>query len=183
MRVTDITRLRSGMAKTLQGKRRALLVGVEQYGQGLEPLPVVNHDLDIMRHALEHCSYEIESDSGVLGPDNLTDLTNRFHEFCENCGEHDIHVIYFSGHGISVNGQDFVVPPGVSRMEAENSDYNRVSTNLNVGKGLVVFIVDACRDTAVTGTKLLAGPSSSAFLDAAKANGARLFTIRRPTAR
>lgn len=131
----------------LQGKRRALLVGLEHYGKGFDSLPAVNHDLSIMRHALEHCGYEIEPNSGTPDAD---ELTNLLHEFCEECGEHDTHVIYFSGHGISVGGQDFIVPSGVSLEEAETSEYKRVSTNLKVADGLVVFVVDACRDSSVT---------------------------------
>jgi len=61
-----------------------------------------------------------------------------------------VHVVYFSGHGVSVAGTDYIVPAGTSRSDALSSAAQRVSTDLTPAcgsdTGLVLFIIDACRD-------------------------------------
>ncbi len=130
-------------------KRRALLVGIEEYGAGFLPLRAVRQDVPFMGKALGSCGYEVEE---VLDDQDAVALGKRLREFCEACDEGDVHVIYFSGHGRSVAGKDYLVPARANRDQVDDkeNDYSRVKTDFSehVGRGLVVFIIDACRDGA-----------------------------------
>ncbi len=132
------------------GTRRALLIGIGEYGEGFRNLPVVRHDVSLMDKALRDCGYEVEAvtedglDAELLG--------TKLRSFCEDCEAGDVHLIYFSGHGLAVGGRDFIVPPGVRLEDASENDHCRIPTNLSkyVEAGLVVFVVDACRDAEPT---------------------------------
>lgn len=99
-----------------------------------------------MRRALEYCGYQVE----VLDPNlDVDSLGERLREFCHECDNDDVHLIYFSGHGLAAGGRDFIVPAGIARDDAYGNENARVKTNLSdfVSEGLVVFIIDACRDS------------------------------------
>jgi hypothetical protein len=144
------------------GNRKALLIGIEEYGDGFAPLPAVREDLRCLGEALKNAGYEIElCPAEVLA--NASSLGKRIRAFCESGGEDDVRLIYFTGHGIRVDNVDWVIPARVSRTEAAEGTDQRVSTDLSktVAKsstGLVLFVIDACRDEAdVPGTKGGAG--------------------------
>ena len=143
------------------GSRRALLIGIEEYGDGFDPLSCVERDLAAMEQALKHCGYEVALLQGEDAEPEI--LGKRIGAFCEKCGEDDTHFLYFSGHGVSIEGLDYLVPRGVSYEEARNAS-SLIPTDLSrfVTKGLVIFAIDACRDEVVRkgasfGSKLEAG--------------------------
>ena len=127
-------------------KRRAILIGIEEYGEGLDPLPVVHNDVERMCAALEYCGYATEK-VGVARQ-NADSLGQTLREFCEDCQSGDVFLIYFSGHGLSVDHKDFMVPSNVSLTDASTDAHSRVPTNLSdfASGGLVIFVVDACRN-------------------------------------
>lgn len=132
------------------GRRKALLIGVEEYGHDLVRLPSVHQDVALVGDALKFCGYEVEDVSSCNG--DASSLLDTLRSFCEECEEGDTHLIYFSGHGTSVEGRDFVIPAGVGRKDADENENKRIQTNLSnfVRSGLVVFVIDACRDTVTT---------------------------------
>jgi hypothetical protein len=82
---------------------------------------------------------------------NASALDKMLRDFCRDCQPDDVHVIFFSGHGMLLENVDWVVPAGVSRRDAVESANQRVSTDLSTtvrasNTGLVVFVIDACRD-------------------------------------
>lgn len=128
--------------------RRALLIGADQYGADFAQLPAVRTDVQIVSKALERCGYEIKiaSSDVVRSPNQLGDLVQ---EYCDSCGPDDIHVLYFSGHGMILNNCDCVIPAGISLKDALRRSDKSINTDLTqlLGKshGLIVFIIDACR--------------------------------------
>ena len=143
-------------AGTFLGKtvanRRALLIGIEDYGDGFAPLPAVREDIKHLCGALQAVGYETElCRLEVLA--NASQLDAKIREFCASGGHDDLRLIYFTGHGILADGVDWVVPAGVTRKEASASPNQRVSTDLSKTvadskTGLVLFVIDACRDPA-----------------------------------
>jgi hypothetical protein len=118
-------------------------------------MPAVRNDLKLVSNALRGCGYEI-----LTLPDeevrNASILDKKLRNFCAECGEDDVHLIYFSGHGIVVENRDCIVPGGASLRDAVESPVQRVSTDLSAavhanGRGLVVFIIDACRTNTADG--------------------------------
>ena len=130
-------------------RRRALLIGAEQYGHGFNSLPAAPRDVAILDKLLSGCGYTVEiCDSATTR--SASALDKKLRDFCTQAGRDDVHIVYFSGHGVSVGDVDYIVPAATSRSDAESSAAQRVSTDLRgaFGRdtGLVVFIIDACRD-------------------------------------
>jgi hypothetical protein len=132
------------------GSRRALLIGAENYGEGFAPLPAVREDIRLMHSALDASGYSIETcPEDILS--NAGKLDDAIRLFCGAGGPDDIRIIYFTGHGLLVDGDDCIVPAGTGRKAATVSKTQRVSTDLSKtvassGTGLVLFVIDACRD-------------------------------------
>jgi hypothetical protein len=160
------------------GDRKALLIGVQGYGEGFASLPAVVEDLRSIGTVLEAAGYELERCPPEL-LSNATELDGLIRTFCVGGGPEDVRLIYFSGHGIVADGVDCVVPAGVKRKDAAASPNQRVSTDLSktvadAETGLVLFVIDACRDpvdVAVTkgaaewgDPKKLARPSEHRFI-------------------
>jgi hypothetical protein len=128
---------------------RALLIGASDYGQGFVPLPAARQDVDVMRRALEARGYEVQiAPASIVA--NAADLDRTIRAFCRSTGD-DVSIVYFSGHGMSIEEHDWIIPEGVSRIDATESANQRVSTDLTRSvdqsrSGLVLFIIDACRD-------------------------------------
>jgi hypothetical protein len=133
------------------GHRRALLIGAEKYGEGFAPLPAVRNDVTATSHALKNCGYDIDlvPPEIVGSPDSLGDAIRTF---CRRCLPDDIHVLYFSGHGMIVENKDCIIPAGVARDDVGLLPTKRIDTDLKRllpnPHGLFVFIIDACRDQA-----------------------------------
>ena len=132
------------------GSRKALLIGAENYGNGFNPLPAVQQDINLARSALEASGYEVELCPGdVLSNASLLDALMR--DFCSAGGTEDVRILYFTGHGLLAENVDCIVPAGTTRRDATVSPIQRVSTDLSrtvaeSRTGLVLFIIDACRD-------------------------------------
>jgi hypothetical protein len=132
--------------------RRALLVGVEVYGEGFAPLPAVRVDIKNMSEALQTAGYELEFCTPEAQA-NASALDSKIRTFCSSGEPSDVRLIYFTGHGILADGIDWIVPAGVKRRDAAASPNQRVSTDLSKTvvdskTGIVLFVIDACRDPA-----------------------------------
>jgi hypothetical protein len=133
-------------------RKKALLIAVEEYGDGFAPLPAVKEDLRQIGSALQAAGFDTEScPSESLA--NASKLDAAIRSFCGSAGPDDIRLVYFSGHGILADGVDWIIPAGVKRRDAAASPNQRVSTDLSKTvadstTGLVLFIIDACRDPA-----------------------------------
>ena len=82
---------------------------------------------------------------------NASALDKAIRDFCSEGGPEAVNLVFFSGHGFSVDDKDWIVPAGVSRHDASESPSQRVQTDISAtieksGVGLVLFIIDACRD-------------------------------------
>jgi hypothetical protein len=163
--------------------RKALLIGATDYGEGFAPLPAVQQDLALMRDALESCNYEVE-----IAPTNLatngSQLDKHVRAFCKGGGPDDVHLIYFSGHGLRTAGMDCIIPGGVSRTDARESPSQRVSTDLSLSvqnstTGFVLFVIDACRDEQDSpDTKSGSGWGDPALLATEEGRFVRFFGCR-----
>jgi hypothetical protein len=153
---------------------RALLIGASRYGKdtGFIDLPA-DRDVELMRQTLRERNFEVEV-ADELTASNATLLDRKIAEFCAN-DDVGAKIVYLSGHGMSLGGQDWIIPAGVSREDAFNSANQRVPTDLskrvaaNDDGDIVLFIVDACRDEDQT------GKGQSLWSKSATASGDRKF--------
>jgi uncharacterized caspase-like protein len=80
-------------------------------------------------------------------------LDRAMRKFCAAEERDDIRILYFTGHGLLADSVDWIIPADTSRQDATVSSNQRVSTDLSrtvadSNVGVVIFIVDACRDRA-----------------------------------
>ncbi|QXJ22964.1 caspase family protein [Actinomadura graeca] len=130
--------------------RHALLIGVPQCDDGRfsDIDDVVRSDVHRVGTALEQSGYVVTAfglDGGKDEP-TLTRIRRRIRTACEQVPSGGVLLVYFSGHGVSADGRDYLVPS-----DADASDTDTlvpvVPADLTGCKArLVVFFVDACRD-------------------------------------
>ncbi|MBO1331697.1 caspase family protein [Streptomyces sp. VRA16 Mangrove soil] len=134
--------------------RKALLLGVGQVPEqadGLEQLDAVVHaDLQLMESALRSAGYTVET---LLDP-HLSQLKRRVYECARDIPADGTLLLYFTGHGIRIAGQDYLVP--ADAVWPEDGVWHEVYSDslLHAGispllkgckAGTVLWVIDACR--------------------------------------
>ncbi|GGT38400.1 caspase family protein [Nonomuraea spiralis] len=136
--------------------RHALLIGVPRCDDAAfsDIGDAVRMDVRAMRQALEQSDYASVETFGVEGADEPTSnrIRTRIKRACEAVPDGGVLLLYFSGHGITVNGTDYLVPsdadrdPGAAAPAVEDL-VPLVPPQLERCRArLVAFFVDACRD-------------------------------------
>ncbi|WP_424530871.1 HD domain-containing protein [Sphaerisporangium viridialbum] len=137
--------------------RQALLIGVPRYDDGefSEIGDVVRSDVRLMHDTLEQSGYESVISLGVdeYGQEPTgSRIKAHIKRACADAPAGSVLLLYFSGHGITIDGRDYLVPsdayrdPGASTPDPD-SLVPLVPPNVEHCQArLVVYFVDACRD-------------------------------------
>ncbi|MDQ0936885.1 wHTH domain-containing protein [Streptomyces turgidiscabies] len=144
-------------------RRSALLIGVgdtpraaARFGSLAKP---VTRDLEAMRTQLTASGYSLvpvgQDDDAHPGTAQKNDITTALERAAQE--ECDLLLVYFTGHGVHVNGTDYLVPgdalapePGSEWSPAQRESLLSVDlTSYLAGckAESVVYVVDACRDS------------------------------------
>jgi uncharacterized caspase-like protein len=131
----------------LAEKRVALVLGNSAY-QNVPPLSNPVNDAALMADTLKRAGFDV-----VDSRQNLSALETRraLREFADKATGADIAVIYYAGHGIEVDGSNYLIPVD-ARLERDNDVYDeafsldRVLVSVESAKKLRLVILDACRD-------------------------------------
>jgi uncharacterized caspase-like protein len=131
----------------LAAKRVALVIGVSNYQQ-VPRLPNPVRDADAMAALFRKAGFEVVDGKRDLG---IADLRRAIREFSEMSRDADISVVYYAGHGIEVDGINYLVPADAKLIsdfdiEDETISLDRVLKALDPAKRLKLVILDACRD-------------------------------------
>ena len=129
-------------------EKRALLIGNAAYTHSSE---LVNTIPDV--RALERVLLEVGFDS-VRRVENLSmiAMARALDEFAGSLGPRDLAFFYFSGHGLQVDGENYLLPVEYERTVASDMPYttlaaNRVRGRLEgTGAEVRVMVLDACRN-------------------------------------
>jgi hypothetical protein len=136
--------------------RQALLIGVPHYEDpefdDARLSAAVAVDIVAMRAALEQSGYDI-TDCGIdeaRGEATPTRIRRAIKTACAGAPVGGTLLIYFSGHGVTISGQDYLVPTDAYRADARSDVNSLVPVILAESlaacrASLVVFFVDACR--------------------------------------
>ena len=130
-----------------QPRRLALVIGNGAYEEG--PLPNAVNDAEDVTRTLRSIGFQV------------TLLTNLKHQAMEQAVERfrgqlrrgDLGVFYFSGHGVQVAGESFLIPLGFKPTVEANVKYealrlNEIVNSLEATEASArVMILDACRNT------------------------------------
>jgi uncharacterized caspase-like protein len=132
-------------------KRVALVIGVSDYKQA-PPLPNPSRDADAMAALFKKAGFDVIVNKRDLG---IAELRRTIRDFSETSRDADISVVYYAGHGIEVDGVNYLVPADARLVsdfdiEDETISLERVLKALDAAKRLRLVILDACRDNPFT---------------------------------
>jgi uncharacterized caspase-like protein len=131
----------------LADKRVALVLGNSAY-QNVPPLTNPVNDAALMADTFKKAGFDL-----VELKQNLTVQETRrvLREFADKANDADIAVIYYAGHGIEVDGSNYLIPVD-AKLERDNDVYDeafsldRILVTVEPAKRLRLVILDACRD-------------------------------------
>jgi uncharacterized caspase-like protein len=131
----------------LADKRVALVIGMSRYQQ-VPKLTNPARDADAMTSLFKKAGFDVVNNQRDLG---IADLRRVIREFSEASRDADIAVVYYAGHGIEVDGTNYLVPADAKLLsdfdvEDETISLDRVLKALDPVKRLKLVILDACRD-------------------------------------
>jgi uncharacterized caspase-like protein len=131
----------------LADKRVALVIGMSRYQQ-VPRLANPARDAEAMTALFKKAGFDVVNNQRDLG---ISDLRRVIREFSEVSRDADISVVYFAGHGIEVDGTNYLVPADAKLLsdfdiEDETISLDRVLKALDPTKRLKLVILDACRD-------------------------------------
>ena len=143
-------------------KRLALILGNTHYG-GENSLKNPENDAKDIAKVLG----ELGFDSTMLLDGSLEQMSDAVHAFAAKiraAGSQSVAVIYYSGHGIQVGGENYLVPVGFT-MPANERDINRYAlsaqsalTEMQEANAQVnIAVLDACRNNPFAKSRAFGG--------------------------
>jgi uncharacterized caspase-like protein len=133
------------------GKRVALVIGNSAY-QNVNQLANPANDAAAMADMFRKASFDVVDSRRDL---KAQEMRRALREFTDRARGADIAVIYFAGHGLEVDGTNYVVPvDAVLERDADVDDeavsLNRMLMAAEPATRLRLVILDACRDNPFT---------------------------------
>ncbi len=124
----------------------ALVIGMSDY-KTIEPLDNTINDTQSIGKLLNGLGFEVET--SLNQP--LNDLVKTINAFSFKAETADVAMIYFAGHGVELNGQNFLIPVDVNMKKPEQIGEQAVSLKSLLGavenaRKLRIVILDSCRN-------------------------------------
>ncbi|GAA4898005.1 caspase family protein [Ferrimonas pelagia] len=157
------------MLVPVEAARRALVIGNGQYRHA--PLSNPANDATDMAQALKQLDFQVT----LLSDLDRSELRGAIRQFGNNLAEDDVGLFYYAGHGMQLDGENFLIPVG-SDIQAEDEipdegvSVNAVLRKMNAaGNHTNILILDACRNnpfqsefrSASRGLRRIDGPVGS----------------------
>jgi Caspase domain len=135
-------------ASVAQAERRvALIIGNSAY-RNASPLPNTINDANSVAALFRSVGFEVVSSRNELG---VLEFKRAVRDFLITAETADIAVVYYAGHGIEVNGANFLIPVDAKLardydVEDEAVALDRIVWALQPVRRLRLILLDACRD-------------------------------------
>ena len=131
----------------LAEKRVALVVGNSAY-QNVSRLSNPVHDADAMSATLKAAGFDTVDLKLDL---RANEMRRALRDFSDQVRDADVAIVYFAGHGIEVDGMNYLIPTdAVLERDIDTYDeaiaLDRVMTVVEPSRKLRLVILDACRD-------------------------------------
>ena len=132
-------------------KRVALVIGNSAYAK-YRILPNPARDAAAIQKLFQAMGFDVVQAKRDLGK---ADMSKALRDFSDQVYGTDIAVVFYAGHGIEVNGTNYLVPVDAALerdtdVEDEAISLDRVTRYLEQAKRLRLVILDACRDDPFT---------------------------------
>ena len=134
-------------------KRVALVVGNSNY-QNAPLLPNPANDASAIAATLKGAGFDVVDSRLNLA---ASDMRRALREFADQTRDADIALVYYAGHGIEIDGTNYLIPTD-ARLERDTDIYDeafsldRVLLAIEPARQLRVVIVDACRNNPFADT-------------------------------
>jgi hypothetical protein len=131
-------------------KRIALVVGNSAY-QNITRLDNPRNDATLMAETLSGLGFTLIGERAQLDLDKAA-LDTDVQNFGRQIQGADVALFYYAGHGVQVNGSNYLVPVGANPTRESDVDFQMVDINLVLrqmqgsGTRLNMVILDACRN-------------------------------------
>ena len=131
----------------LADKRVALVLGNSAY-QNVAPLPNPVNDGAVMAATLKDAGFDVVDFRRDLA---AAETKRALRDFADRARDADIAVVYYAGHGIEVDGANYLIPVD-ARLERDTDVYDeafsldRILVAIEPARKLRLVILDACRD-------------------------------------
>ncbi|OOG66888.1 hypothetical protein B0E45_23985 [Sinorhizobium sp. A49] len=134
-------------ADALAAKRVALLIGNEKY-EATSQLNNPANDVELMKVSFEEAGFDSVTTVHDVGRKDMVKALRDFEDLATGA---DVAIVYYSGHGMEMNGQNFLLPTDVKLqtdkdIEDEAVGLDRVQRSLEGATKLKLVILDACRN-------------------------------------
>ncbi len=128
-------------------KRVALIIGNSSY-QNVTRLTNPANDAAVMTETLKDAGFDVVEFKRDL---KVNDMRRALRDFSDNVRDADIAVVYYAGHGMEIDGTNYVIPvDAVLERDIDAFDeavpLDRILTVIEPAKQLRLVILDACRD-------------------------------------
>jgi uncharacterized caspase-like protein len=129
------------------GKRVALVIGNSAY-QNVPPLRNPANDAAMMEMTFRQAGFDVVDARHDL---STQETRQALRQFADSAQDADIAVIYYAGHGIEVDGINYLIPVD-ARLERDNDVFDeafsldRILLAVEPARQLRLVILDACRD-------------------------------------
>jgi uncharacterized caspase-like protein len=128
-------------------KRVALVIGNSAY-QNVVPLTNPINDAAVMATTLKNAGFDVVDSRHDLA---AAETRRALRDFADRARDADIAVVYYAGHGMEVDGTNYLIPVD-AKLERDTDVYDealsldRILIAIEPVKKLRLVILDACRD-------------------------------------
>jgi uncharacterized caspase-like protein/membrane-associated protease RseP (regulator of RpoE activity) len=132
-------------------RRVALVIGNGNYKAG--PLQNPAHDAEDFSGVLRTLGFVVQTKTNV----NQREMEEAVNRFIQEIQNGDVALFYFSGHGIQIRGENYLIPLGDSIQSEADVRYKTVNAGLVLAKmeesrnRANIVILDACRNNPFKG--------------------------------
>lgn len=118
----------------------ALLIGVETYGEGLQPLPAAPNDVRALQDVLLNPEMGGFDEAKPLINPSKSDMEEQVEEFLEDRQQGDLVLLFFSGHGVKDNSRDLYFGAANTRKKRD-----RLALSTAIRAGSIYGFFDSCQ--------------------------------------
>jgi hypothetical protein len=136
----------TALIPTSEGERSALVIGNSAYGTG--PLKNPVNDAADMAATLKKLGFAVTLKNNAT----LQEMDEAIEAFGNRLKRGGVGLFYYAGHGVQVNGTNYLIPIGARINKEADVKYQAVDANrildemANANNGLNIVMLDACRD-------------------------------------
>jgi len=144
----DSRALKLKIEKMKKEQRIALIIGNNTYNEPLPSLKNPINDARLMRDILEKKKFKVY----FLANATKKEFKKAIRRFGDDLKQGGVGLFYFAGHGLQVNGFNYLVPIDADIKEKDDVEFESISLNFILQKmkdahnRLNIVILDACRN-------------------------------------